>query len=130
MVWFNRKVLLVENESLLRSLIASTLQFEQFDVAATTSAEAREVAAYFKPHIALLNVDLGNDEEATKLATSLRRKYPKIALVFLSRLGDCGAVDFEAHPALKNAVCIDRADLAKPGVLRTALETADAARAA
>ena len=83
MVWFNRKVLLVENESLLRSLIASTLQFEQFDVAATTSAEAREVA-----------------------------------------------VDFEAHPALKNAVCIDRADLAKPGVLRAALDTADADRAA
>ena len=56
---FNRKVLVVEDDALLRSLIASNLVADGFIVEATDSAAgARKIADDFDPDVALLDIKM------------------------------------------------------------------------
>ncbi|MEY4981097.1 MAG: hypothetical protein RL174_435, partial [Actinomycetota bacterium] len=55
----NRKILVVEDEPLVRSLIASKLTADGFWVAsAATAAEARRLAESTEPDLALLDIEL------------------------------------------------------------------------
>ncbi len=67
-----RKILVVEDESLLRNLIANLLESEGFLVQSAGSAvEAKRVAKLFDPDLALLDIELGDGPNGLDLAESL-----------------------------------------------------------
>jgi DNA-binding NarL/FixJ family response regulator len=88
-----RKLLLVEDEHLVSSLLASALRSAGFEVATADSAiEASKVATKFDPDIAVLDINLGHGASGVELAYILERKFPGIALVLLTK-----------HPDLRTA---------------------------
>jgi CheY-like chemotaxis protein len=101
---FNRKVLVVEDDALLRSLIISKLEADGFVVQATDSAAtARKIADDFDPDVALLDIELGNGPTGIDLALILRKSQPEIALVFLTHIPEPRVVGIDNRKIPKNA---------------------------
>ena len=122
---FDRKVLIVEDEPLIRGLISANLEADGFIVrAAGTSAEARKVADDFDPDIAILDIELGDGPTGIDLALILRRKHPEIALVFLTHIPEPRVVGIDNRVIPRNAAYLVKERMADPGVLRKAIEAA------
>lgn len=125
MAWFNRKILLVEDEPLIRGLIAANLELDQFEVAtASNAAEARKIAQTFDPDIAVLDIELGNGPNGVDLALVLRKQFPEIALVFLTHIPEPRITGIDNRSIPKNAAYLVKDRMADPGVLRAAIEAA------
>ncbi len=125
MVKFERKVLIVEDEPLLRVLISNTLEAEGFIVAsAANAAEARRVADDFDPDIALLDIELGDGPSGIDLALILRRNSPEIGLVFLTHIPEPRVVGVDNKVIPRNAAYLVKDRIAESGVLRSAIEAA------
>ena len=125
MTAFSRKVLIVEDEPLLRSLIADNLEREGFQVASVGSASAaRQAFDDFDPDVALLDIELGDGPTGVDLALILRKKLPTIALVFLTHIPEPRVVGIDNKKIPKNAAYLNKERIADPGVLRDAIEAA------
>jgi DNA-binding NarL/FixJ family response regulator len=125
MTTFARKVLIVEDEPLLRSLIAANLERDGFQVAAVGSAvEARKVVKDFDPDVALLDIELGDGPTGVDLALILRRQIPAIALVFLTHIPEPRVVGIDNKKIPKNAAYLNKERIADPGVVLEAIEAA------
>ena len=122
---FDRKVLVVEDEPLIRGLIAAILEADGFVVrTAGSTAEARKVADDFDPDIAILDIELGDGPTGVDLALILRQKFPEIVLVFLTHIPEPRVVGIENRSIPKNAAYLVKYRMADPGVLRQAIEAA------
>lgn len=125
MTVFARKVLIVEDEPLLRSLIAANLKREGFHVESVGSAaEARKVVNDFDPDVALLDIELGDGPTGVDLALILRRQIPAIALVFLTHIPEPRVVGIDNKKIPKNAAYLNKERIADPGVVLEAIEAA------
>ena len=122
---FLRKVLLVEDEPMLRGLISVKLEADGFEVqAAATAAEARKISDEFDPDIAILDIELGSGPTGVDLASILRRTHPEIALVFLTHVPEPRVVGIDNRAIPKNAAYLVKDRLADPGILNEAIEAA------
>lgn len=122
---FARKVLIVEDEPLLRSLIAASLERDGFQVLTVASAaEARKAVDSFDPDVALLDIELGDGPTGIDLALILRRALPTIALVFLTHIPEPRVVGIDNKLIPKNAAYLNKERIADPGVVRDAIEAA------
>ncbi len=84
-----RSVLIVEDEALLRELLAGALETRGFLVAtAASAADAKRVFAQLDPDAVVLDVDLGRGPNGFDVAESIRRQAPNTAIVFLTNLPD------------------------------------------
>lgn len=86
---FNRHVVVVEDEALLRDLIAKTLESNGFEV--TTAANAADAARAFRatdPDAVVLDVELGPGPTGFDFAESLYKTSPEVGIVFLTNLPD------------------------------------------
>lgn len=86
---FNRHVVVVEDEALLRDLIAKTLEANGFEV--TTAANAADAARAFRatdPDAVVLDVELGPGPNGFDFAESLHKTAPEVGIVFLTNLPD------------------------------------------
>lgn len=84
-----RRVLVVEDEALMSSLLADVLTSAGFEVdIASNVLDARESVKAFDPDVALLDISLGSGPSGLDLATVLHASRPDIALVFLTRHPD------------------------------------------
>ena len=125
MAVFARKVLIVEDEPLLRSLIAASLEREGFIVSAVGSAaDARRMVKDFDPDVALLDIELGDGPTGVDLALILRKQHPAIALVFLTHIPEPRVVGIDNKKIPKNAAYLSKERIADPGVVREAIEAA------
>ncbi|MDA2989624.1 MAG: response regulator, partial [Actinomycetota bacterium] len=85
MEW-RRRILVVEDEPLIASLIADSLTREGFDVAIAHDAlQAREQVQATDPDAALIDINLGSGPNGMHFGQWLHRTHPYVALVFLSR---------------------------------------------
>ena len=83
----NQKLLLVEDNHFMRTLISEVLEKEGFELAiATNAAEAIKWAASFDPDAAILDVELGSGPNGYDVAKILREQSPEIGLVFLTNI--------------------------------------------
>ena len=122
---FDRKVLVVEDEPLIRGLIAANLEADGFVVrVAASSASARQVAEEFDPDIAILDIELGDGPTGVDLALILRRRHPEIALVFLTHIPEPRVVGIDNKSIPRNAAYLVKERMADPGVLKQAIEAA------
>lgn len=125
MASFARKVLIVEDEPLLRSLIADNLERDGFQVMSVASAaEARKAVKSYDPDVALLDIELGDGPTGVDLALILRRALPTIALVFLTHIPEPRVVGIDNKLIPKNAAYLNKERIADPGVVRDAIEAA------
>jgi DNA-binding NarL/FixJ family response regulator len=125
MTVFARKVLIVEDEPLLRSLIAANLERDGFQVESVGSAaEARKAVKDFDPDVALLDIELGDGPTGVDLALILRRQLPTIALVFLTHIPEPRVVGIDNKKIPKNAAYLNKERIADPGVVIEAIEAA------
>lgn len=119
----NRKVLVVEDEPLVRSLIASKLSADGFWVAtASNSAEARKIADESDPDLALLDIELGHGPSGLDLAEILRQRDPGIAIVFLTHLPEPRLIGANKRAVPKSAAYLLKDRINDPGVLNAAIE--------
>jgi DNA-binding NarL/FixJ family response regulator len=122
---FLRKVLVVEDEPMLRGLISVKLEADGFEVqTAATAAEARKVSDEFDPDIAILDIELGSGPTGVDLALILRLTHPEIALVFLTHVPEPRVVGIDNRSIPKNAAYLVKDRLADPGILNEAIEAA------
>lgn len=122
---FNRKVLVVEDDALLRSLISSSLQSAGFIVQSTDSAAgARKLADDFDPDVALLDIELGSGPTGIDLALVLRKRKPEIALVFLTHIPEPRVVGVDNRKIPKNAAYLSKDRITDPNTLTQAIDAA------
>ncbi len=86
---FVRRLLLVEDQALMRDLLAGAFEQRGFVVrTAATAAEAVRLAGSFDPDGAILDIDLGDGPDGVALAHALLGRLPHLAIVFLTDAAD------------------------------------------
>jgi DNA-binding NarL/FixJ family response regulator len=92
----NRKLLVVEDEPLMASLLAQTLRSANFQVeTAANAAEARKVVDRFDPDIVLLDISLGDGPSGIHLAHVIHETRPDIAVLILTKHPDAKSATAE-----------------------------------
>lgn len=104
-----RRVLLVEDQRIVRVLLARTLRDAGFVVSDHADAAAALAAARaFDPDVVVTDIDLGSRPDGAELATILRRVAPALPIVFLTNYPPAAApratVMRDATVIAKNAV--------------------------
>ncbi len=83
---FKRRVLVVEDDPFVGSLLAEALKSQGFEVQHVDSAlKAKKALKTFDPDAALLDIGLGTGPSGIDLAQYLRLKHPQIAPILLTR---------------------------------------------
>lgn len=84
-----RRLLIVEDDPLMRALLAELLADRSFEVAAAAAVDAAvHQLEDFDPDVVLIDIDLGPGPSGSDLAFLVAHKYPQVALVFLTKHPD------------------------------------------
>lgn len=84
---FSLRVLVVDDEPLVRGLLSEVLVALGYEVcSAASAAEARMVAKESDPDIAIIDLDLGPGPSGFDLEVALRHTNPELAIVFLTNI--------------------------------------------
>jgi DNA-binding NarL/FixJ family response regulator len=121
-VGLQRRVLVVEDEALTRSLVADALRREGFDV--RSCADAAEATAHFRafdPDAVVCDLDLGSGADGLTLLSALTTASPSLGVVVLSNYTVPPA---RRAPALAAAVHLHKRALADVSELVAAVDTA------
>lgn len=120
-----RKVLVVENDPFLLSLIADTLTGNGFQVETAVSAVgAKQVVSTFDPDAAVLDIELGNGPNGIDFADYLVRQFPHTAIIFLTHLPDPRFVGVDSSAIPTRAAYIRKETITEQGALVEIIETA------
>jgi DNA-binding NarL/FixJ family response regulator len=84
-----RTIVVVENESLLRDLIARSLEVAGFDVStAANAADAKRAVKATDPDVCVVDIELGPGPNGFDFAEYLSREAEDVGVVFLTNLPD------------------------------------------
>jgi DNA-binding NarL/FixJ family response regulator len=120
---WRRRVLVVEDHALLRSLVADAFSQRGFEAVASPSAvEALRDVEAADPDLLVTDIDLGSRPNGVELATILRERAPHIAVVFLSNLS-LEAAAAQARDTVEGASFVNK------GAIGSVDELVDAAEA-
>lgn len=115
---FVRHIVVVENEALLRDLIARMLEASGFTVAtAANAADAKRAIDSTDPDAVVIDIDLGLGPNGFDLADAISRESPERGIVFLTNLPDprfAGAGTHQVHSGaayLRKSQLVDSDDL-------------------
>jgi DNA-binding NarL/FixJ family response regulator len=118
-----RHILVVEDEPLLRDLIARTLESGGFVVTtAASAADAKRAVKTADPDAVLLDVELGPGPNGFDLAEVIARQRPDIGIVFLTNLPDPRFTGRSAKSVAKNQAYIRKGAIESGSELVDALE--------
>jgi DNA-binding NarL/FixJ family response regulator len=99
-----RRILVVEDEPLLNSLVVMALESSGFKVESAHNVKsARICIEEFDPDLIVLDISLGNGPTGLHLAHSLELSRPDIAVLFLTRHPDASSATAEGLTLPKNA---------------------------
>lgn len=119
---WRRRVLVVEDHALLRSLVADAFAQRGFEVDSSPSAvEALRVVEAADPDLLVTDIDLGSRPNGVELATILRERAPQIAVVFLSNLS-LEAATAQARDTVAGASFVNKGAIASVDELVDAAE--------
>ncbi len=118
----NQKLLLVEDNHFMRTLISEVLEAEGFELAiAENAAEAIKVAASFDPDAAILDVELGSGPNGFDVARILRQASPEIGLVFLTNIPEPKTIGVDNRSIPKDAAYLVKDSVADVNLLVKAI---------
>ena len=84
-----RRALVVEDDGLMASLIATAIERANFSVSTAGSvAEALDLIPKFDPDVALIDISLGDGPTGIDLARTLRATRPEIGILILTKHPD------------------------------------------
>lgn len=116
MVTAQRTVLVVEDDRLLASLVATMLEGENFIVhTAHDVAGATALLKIIEPDVAVLDVNLGDGPSGIQLGQLMAIKHPGVGIVFLTQFPDLKAAGIEPSALPEGAAVAgkDRLDAGK-----------------
>ncbi|MEO0048926.1 MAG: hypothetical protein RL556_258 [Actinomycetota bacterium] len=120
-----RKVLIVEDDNMLRNLLALKLTTDGFEVSSAANAKTAITEANdFDPDIALLDIDLGAGPNGIDLAQHLSKNFPGLAVIFLTNVPEPKVVARESRSIPKGAAYLVKHRLADTNILNEAIEAA------
>lgn len=120
-----RSILVVEDDPLLRNLLASKLAADGFLVAtAQNAAEAKTQAKKIDPDLAVLDIELGDGPNGIDLAQMLAQENHGLAVVFLTNLPEPKLIGVENKRIPKSAAYLQKSRILDPNVLTDAIEAA------
>ncbi|MCA0379990.1 MAG: response regulator [Actinobacteria bacterium] len=120
---WQRRVLVVEDQGVMRGLVRDLFERSGFETLAVASAaEAFAAFAEFDPDALVADIDLGSRPDGAELALTLRRLAPHLGVLFLSSYPRNAA----GHDAfgIHGAVFVNKTGITSPGELVEALERA------
>lgn len=121
----SRRILIVEDDALLRELIARTLEGEGFTVTtAANAADAKRAFASADPDGAVLDVELGPGPTGFDLADALRALSPDLPIVFLTNLPDPRFAERTSDGLPTGVAYLRKTDLSHVDVLVETLDLA------
>jgi len=107
-----RTIVVVENESLLRDLIARSLEAAGFDVStAANAAAAKRAVKATDPDICVVDIELGPGPNGFDLADYLAREVPDVGVVFLTNLPDPRFADRDIKTVTQNQAYLRKSQL-------------------
>lgn len=122
---YSRHIVVVENESLLRDLIAKMLEAAGFKVStAANAADAKRAFAASDPDAMVIDIELGPGPDGFDLAASIISDSPSTGIVFLTNLPDPRLVGKDANSIPKHAAYLRKSNLVDANALVDALEAA------
>lgn len=120
---YERSVLVVEDDSFIRSLVADALELKGFSVATASSAsDAKRLLDRFDPDAVVLDIDLGPGATGFDLADLIRAKSSDVAILFLTGLPDPRFAGRDAKSVYKSAGYLNKHLLSDTATLIAALE--------
>jgi DNA-binding NarL/FixJ family response regulator len=100
-----RKVLLVEDQTAIRTLLTDTLERAGFEVVSCSSAKAALSAfSRLDPDLLIADIDLGSRPNGVELATILRTKAPYLSLLFITNYPSLRAFERTITPPVGYAL--------------------------
>jgi DNA-binding NarL/FixJ family response regulator len=123
MVTWARRLLLVEDEPLLASLMTEVLCGAGFEVAhASGAVAARGVLDEFDPDAALIDVHLGPGPSGLHLGQVLARTHPHVGVLLLSRFADLSAAGLDGWELPPGSVFVPKDRIVDTDVLLGAID--------
>lgn len=118
-----RRLIVVEDEPLVRDLLVHELTRAGFNVqAADSSASARRLVEEFDPDVMLLDVDLGSGPTGIHLAHALASTRPDIAILILTKYPDARSASNDGIELPPNVGFLRKHLVSDATYLLTALE--------
>jgi two-component system, NarL family, nitrate/nitrite response regulator NarL len=120
---WKRRLLLVEDERLLASLMVEVLRSAGFEVAhATGAVEARDLLDDFDPDAALVDVHLGPGPTGLHLGHVIGRTHPHVGVLLLSRFADLSAAGLDGWRLPPGSVFVPKERIVDTAVLLDAID--------
>ena len=120
-----RSVVVVEDNALMRALIANLLESSGFYVqTAANAADAKRSVRNLDPDAVVIDINLGDGPDGFDLAQSLRKIANELAVVFLTSHPDPRFTGRDESAVVKNAVYLNKTMLTGTDALLEALEAA------
>ena len=106
-------VLVVEDESLILTLISSMLANAGFRVVGTApnASAAMELFRLHRPQVVLMDIDLGAGPTGLDLALALRKKSPHVGLVFITSFSDIRTIAPNLPPMPPASLLVNKAEI-------------------
>lgn len=118
-----RSILVVEDDTLLRELVASSLEQRGFQVdTAASAADAKRAFKRAEFDGCVIDVELGAGPNGFDLADILRREAPNVAIVFLTNLPDPRFVGRETGSLPTDVAYLRKTEISDISVLVGALD--------
>jgi DNA-binding NarL/FixJ family response regulator len=120
------RVMVVEDDSFMRSMIISALQMQNMDVVieSASASFAMKTAGLIRPEIAILDLNLGNGPTGIDLAIALRGVLPRIGILLLTSYEDPRLHRPNLPQLPAGAIYLQKSHVSKVEVLIEAVATA------
>ena len=107
-----RTIVVVENESLLRDLIARSLETAGFEVStAANAADAKRAVKAADPDVCVVDIELGPGPNGFDFADYLSREAQDVGVVFLTNLPDPRFADRDSKIINQNQAYLRKSQL-------------------
>ena len=107
-----RTIVVVENESLLRDLIARSLETAGFDVStAANAADAKRAVKASDPDVCVVDIELGPGPNGFDFAEYLGREAEDVGVVFLTNLPDPRFANRDSKSITQNQAYLRKSQL-------------------
>jgi DNA-binding NarL/FixJ family response regulator len=108
----SRTIVVVENESLLRDLIARGLEASGFEVStAANAADAKRAVKASDPDVCVIDIELGPGPNGFDFAQYLAREAPDVGVVFLTNLPDPRFANRDVRVVTQNQAYLRKSQL-------------------
>lgn len=118
-----RRIVVVEDDPMTRGMLADILERAGFAVAtASTASDARRVCELSDPDGVVLDIDLGVGPTGFDVADALLKRWPHLAVLFLTNLPDSRFAGRDPATLPKGVAYMRKERLVEPGKLADTMD--------